>query len=36
MTVTFLGLFGPKGVLPWHYTQKLIDRDTPGRRSGTG
>lgn len=27
MTITFLGLFGPKGVLPWHYTQKLIDRE---------
>jgi type VI secretion system protein ImpH len=27
MTVTFMGLFGPKGVMPWHYTQKLIDRE---------
>ncbi len=26
MTVTFLGLVGTGGVLPWHYTQLLIDR----------
>jgi type VI secretion system protein ImpH len=26
MTVTFLGLAGTGGVLPWHYTQLLIDR----------
>jgi type VI secretion system protein ImpH len=25
MTVSFLGLAGPAGVLPWHYTQLLID-----------
>jgi type VI secretion system protein ImpH len=27
MTVTFLGLFGPNGVLPHHYTQRLINRE---------
>ncbi len=26
MTVTFLSLAGTSGVLPWHYTQLLIDR----------
>ena len=26
MTVTFLALAGTSGVLPWHYTQLLIDR----------
>ncbi len=26
MTVTFLGLAGTGGVLPWHYTQLLIDQ----------
>lgn len=26
MTVSFLGLFGPQGVLPQHYTQMVIDR----------
>src|SRR4029079_9295087 len=37
LTVTFLGLYGPSGVLPTHYTQLLMDiqRDVrgPERRS---
>lgn len=37
LTVTFLGLYGPSGVLPTHYTQMLMDlvRDVrgPERRS---
>jgi type VI secretion system protein ImpH len=37
LTVTFLGLYGPSGVLPLHYTQLLLDihRDVrgPERRS---
>jgi type VI secretion system protein ImpH len=37
LTVTFLGLYGPSGVLPLHYTQMLMDihRDVrgPERRS---
>jgi type VI secretion system protein ImpH len=37
LTVTFLGLYGPSGVLPTHYTQLLLDiqRDVrgPERRS---
>ena len=39
LTVTFLGLYGPSGVLPPHYTQLLIDlvrdmpRASPERRS---
>lgn len=37
LTVTFLGLYGPSGVLPMHYTQLLLDiqRDVrgPERRS---
>jgi type VI secretion system protein ImpH len=34
MTVTFLGLTGPSGVLPQHYTQRLIDqlREDDGMR----
>lgn len=28
LTVTFLGLFGPSGVLPRHYTEQLVARET--------
>ncbi len=26
MTTTFMGLFGPQGVMPMHYTQQVLDR----------
>jgi type VI secretion system protein ImpH len=35
MTVAFLGLVGPKGVLPTHYTEAAIDEDRSGRSALT-
>jgi type VI secretion system protein ImpH len=35
LTVSFMGLYGPKGVLPTHYTQTVINETRAKRRSPT-
>jgi type VI secretion system protein ImpH len=35
MTVAFLGLTGPKGTLPTHYTEMLLERERTGDRALT-
>lgn len=36
MVVTFLGLFGPSGVLPQHYTARIIERERSRPRAWDG